>query len=156
MFIEHKLLRTSSLFGRYEDLVVITETEPSMTFKTDCRRYVILNRAVFAIVILFCSVRMWHLYLSRTVSPSYFVRMEACRHKCPRRTMSTTCILRIPAARASTRRSIKTILRISAARASPRRSIKTRAVRRPCRSPLINNRLSLRLLLLWRRAPIKR
>ena len=60
MFIEHKLLRTSSLFGRYEDLVVITETEPSMTFKTDCGRYVILHRAVFAIVILFCSARMWH------------------------------------------------------------------------------------------------
>ena len=58
--IEHKLLRTSSLFGRYEDLVVITETEPSMTFKTDCGRYVILHRAVFAIVILFCSARMWH------------------------------------------------------------------------------------------------
>ena len=137
IFIEHKLLRTSSLFGRYEDLFVITETEPSMTFKTDGGRYVISNRAVFAIVILFCSARMWHLYLSRKASPSHFVRMEACCHKCPRRTKATTCILRIPTARASTRRSIKTIFRILAARASTRRIIKMRAVRRPCRSPRI-------------------
>ena len=120
LFDEHKLLRASFLFSRYEDTAVITETEPSMTFKTECRRYVIFIRAVFTTVILFCSARMWHLCLSRMVSPSYFVRMEACRHKCPRRTKSTTCILRIPAARAS-----------------PRRSIKTRAVRRPCRYPRI-------------------
>ena len=58
LFDEHKLLRASSLFSQYEDTADITETEPSMTFKTECRRYVILIRAVFATVILFCSARM--------------------------------------------------------------------------------------------------